>query len=48
MFCNGVRNGVRNGGFDKSNLIGFVIREDNGCKMGLSDGAFFMIKHTPF
>ena len=41
--------------FDKSNLIGFVIRKDNGsnnslflsCQMGLSDGAFFMIKHTP-
>ena len=34
---------------------GCVIREDNGsnnslflsCQMGLSDGAFFMIKHTP-
>jgi hypothetical protein len=41
--------------FDESNLIGFVIRKDNGsnnylflgCQMGLSDGAFFMIKHTP-
>jgi hypothetical protein len=41
--------------FDKSNKIGFVIRKDNGsndslflsCQMGLSDGAFFMIKHTP-
>ena len=41
--------------FDKSNLIGFVIRKDNGinnslflsCQIGLSDGAFFMIKHTP-
>ena len=50
MFRNGVRNGC-----DKSNLIGFVIREDNvsnnslflSCQMGLSDGAFFMIKHTP-
>ena len=38
-----------------SNLIGFVIRKYNGsnnslflsCQMGLSDGAFFMIKHTP-
>ena len=36
-------------------LIGFVIREDNGnnnyfflsCQMGLLDGTFFMIKHTP-
>ena len=35
--------------------IGFVIRKDNGsnnslflsCEMGLSDGAFFIIKHTP-
>ena len=52
MFCNGVCNGVPN---DKSNLRGFVIRKDNGsnnslflsCQMGLSDGAFFMIKHTP-
>ena len=42
-------------GFDKSNLIGFVIRKDNSsnnslflnCKMGLSDGAFFM-EITPF
>ena len=41
--------------FDKSYLIGCVIRKDNGsnnslflsCQMGLSDGAFFMIKHTP-
>ena len=41
--------------FDESNLIGFVIREDNGsnnslilsCQMGLSDGVFFIIKHTP-
>jgi hypothetical protein len=37
-------------GFDKSNLIGFVIRKYNklflSCQMGLSDGAFFMIKHT--
>ena len=41
--------------FDKSNLIGFEIRKDNSsnnslflsCQMGLSDGAFFMIKHTP-
>ena len=40
---------------DKSNFIGFVIREDNGsnnslflsCQMGLSDGASFTIKHTP-
>ena len=47
MFCNGVCNGVRNGGF--------VIGKDNGSnnslflsyQMGLSDGAFFMIKHTP-
>ena len=39
----------------ESNLVGFVIRKDNGsnnslflnCQMGLSDGAFFMIKHTP-
>ena len=38
-----------------SNLRGFVIRKGNGsnnslflsCQMGLSDGAFFMIKHTP-
>ena len=36
-------------------LKSFVIRKDNGsnkslflsCQMGLSDGAFFMIKHTP-
>merc|ERR1712051_388455 len=43
------------GRFDKFNLRGFVIRKDNGsknslflsCQMGLSDGAFFMIKHTP-
>ena len=43
--------------FDKSNLIGFVIRKDKGShkslfssyQMGLSDGAFFMIKlpHCP-
>ena len=41
--------------FDQSNLIGFVIRKGNGsnnslflsCQMGLSDGAFLMIKHTP-
>ena len=40
---------------DKSDLISFVIRKYNGsnnslflnCQMGLSDGAFFMIKHTP-
>ena len=40
--------------FDKSNLIGFVIRKDKGshkslfssCQMGLSDGAFFMVKNT--
>ena len=39
---------------DKSKLIGFVIRKDNGSnnslllssQMGLSDGAFFMTKHT--
>ena len=37
------------------NLRGFVIIKDNGsnnsiflsCQMGLSDGTFFMIKHTP-
>ena len=52
MLCNGVCNGVRNGGL---NLRGFVTRKENGnnnsfflsCQMGLSDGAFFMIKHTP-
>ena len=41
--------------FDKPNVLGFVIRKDNSsnnslffsCRMGLSDGAFFMIKHTP-
>ena len=40
---------------DKSNLRGFVIRKGNGsnnslflsCQMGLSDGAFLMIKYTP-
>ena len=56
MFCNGVCNGDCNGGLiSLGNLIGFVIRKDNGsnnslflsCQMGLSDGAFFMIKHTP-
>ena len=56
MFCNGVCNWVRNGGLiSLTYLIGFVIRRDNGsnnsiflsCQMGLSDGAFFMIKHTP-
>ena len=56
MFCNGVCNGVRNGGlFDKSNLRGFMIRKDNGsnnslflsCQIGLSDGNLLMIKHTP-
>ena len=50
MFCNGVPNG------DLISLTkGFVIRKDNdnnnslflSCQMGLSDGAFFMIKHTP-
>ena len=54
MFCNGVRNRVRNGGLISITLIGFVIRKDNGsdnplflsCQMGLSDVAFFMIKHT--
>ena len=43
------------GSVDKSNLKEFVIREDNGgnnslflsFQMGLSDGVFFMIKHTP-
>ena len=38
-----------------SNLRGFVIRKDNdsnnslflSCQMGLSGGAFFIIKHTP-
>ena len=55
MFCNGVCNGVCNGGLiSLGNLIGFVIRKDKGsnnslflsCQMGLSDGTFFMIKHT--
>ena len=49
------KNGYCEWRFDKSNLRGFVIRKDNGSnnslfwsfKMGLSDGAFFMIKHTP-
>ena len=49
------RNGVPQWRFDKSNLIGFVIRKDNGSnnslflsyQMGLSDGAFFMIKYAP-
>ena len=55
MLCNGVHNGVHNlWRFDKSKLIGFVIRKENGsnnflflsCQMGLSDHAFFMIKHS--